>query len=195
MDYAIESGLLAGARQLHSPNQSERPPAAEIDLLVIHNISLPPGEFGGDCVEQLFCNSLDATRHPYFKEIAHLEVSAHLFIDREGRVTQFVPFDQKAWHAGESSFAGKPACNDYSIGIELEGTDYEPFTASQYKALTEVTALLLQAYPRLILDRVVGHSDVAPSRKTDPGPCFDWAGYKAAVQAVMPTGSQTAKKG
>jgi len=191
MDFAIEKGLLRGARQINSPNQSERPAGLEVDLLVIHNISLPPGEFGGNFVEQLFCNNLDKNHHPYFCEIAHLQVSAHLFVDREGLVTQFVPFNQKAWHAGESEFCGKSACNDYSIGIELEGTDFEPFTNSQYEVLTTISALLMQTYPRLILDRIVGHSDIAPARKTDPGPYFDWVKYKAALHEAIQKAVQT----
>lgn len=185
MDYSIENNRLVGARYLHSPNQSERSPAKEIELLVIHSISLPPGEFGSPCVDQLFCNTLDQEQHPYFREIAHLRVSSHLFIDRHGAVVQFVPFDMKAWHAGESSFCGRTNCNDFSIGIELEGTDHEPFTDIQYEVLTRVSAELLRSFPRLILDRIVGHSDIAPGRKTDPGPCFDWIRYRTALQSSI----------
>lgn len=185
MEFSIDNHLLSGARQRHSPNQSERPPTQDIDLLIIHNISLPPGEFGTECVDELFCNRLQADAHPYFAQIAGLQVSAHLFIDRHGVVTQYVPFDKKAWHAGESRFAGRTNCNDYSIGIELEGTDTEPFAEAQYEALVAVSAALLQHYPHLILDRIVGHSDVAPGRKTDPGPCFEWRRYKTALQSLL----------
>lgn len=145
-----------------------------VDLLVIHNISLPPGCYGGGYIEALFDNRLDAAAHPYFRDIASLKVSAHLLIDREGRITQFVPFDKKAWHAGQSCFQGREACNDFSIGIELEGCDDEAFTDDQYESLIEVTRLLMANYPRITLDRIVGHSEIAPGRKTDPGPCFDW---------------------
>lgn len=181
MEFSLQDNLLRGARFLESPNQSERPPGQAVDLLIIHNISLPPGEFGSGCVDQLFCNSLDTTAHPFFSKLTDLKVSAHLLIDREGAVTQYVPFDRKAWHAGESSFCGKTHCNEFSIGIELEGTDTEDFTASQYQALVQITKLLLKEYPCLNLDRIVGHSDVAPGRKTDPGPCFDWERYKSAL--------------
>lgn len=182
MHYAIDSNRLLGARQNDSPNQSERPPGEAISLLVIHNISLPPGKFGTPCVEQLFCNSLDPDSHPYFWEIAHLKVSAHLFIARDGSLVQFVPFDRKAWHAGQSEFCGRSNCNDFSIGIELEGTDNDPFTDVQYAVLADVTMALMQAFPSLILERIVGHSDIAPGRKTDPGPCFDWKRYRALLQ-------------
>lgn len=187
MEYSIEDGRLLGVTQIHSPNQSERSAAEEINLLVIHNISLPPGEFGSEYVTQLFCNTLDPNHHPYFKEIAHLKVSSHLLIARDGRVVQFVPFNMKAWHAGESSFCGRSNCNDYSIGIELEGTDHLPFTDAQYEVLTGVTLALIQAYPCLILDRIVGHSDIAPGRKTDPGPCFDWVRYRSILQNPVQT--------
>lgn len=187
MPYAIDKGRLLGIRQKDSPNQSERPAPAEVSLLVIHNISLPPGEFGTPCVEQLFCNSLNQDLHPYFKEIAHLKVSAHLFIARDGSVVQFVSFDKKAWHAGQSEFHGRANCNDFSIGIELEGTDHMPFTDVQYAVLTEVTNALIQAYPSLILERIVGHSDIAPGRKTDPGPCFDWKRYKSLLRDPIRT--------
>lgn len=183
--FAIDNNLLVGARHLHSPNQSERSAESDIELLVIHNISLPPGEFGTHCVEQFFCNSLDTSQHPFFQEIADLKVSAHLLIDRTGAVTQFVPFDKKAWHAGQSVFCGRDNCNEFSVGIELEGTDNEPFTEAQYQVLTAVSVALMRSYPHLILDRIVGHSDIAPGRKTDPGPCFDWSGYKNAVQRAL----------
>lgn len=177
----INDSLLVGVNYVESPNQSDRSNAHAIDLLVIHNISLPPGQYGTGCVDQLFCNSLDSSKHPFFEEIAELRVSAHLLIDRLGKVTQFVPFFKKAWHAGESVFEGKPNCNDFSVGIELEGTDFEPFTDLQYQSLLVVTKLLLQEYPCLSPDRIVGHSDVAPGRKTDPGPYFDWSRFRQGL--------------
>jgi AmpD protein len=181
MEFSIENNLLSGARLVNSPNQSERPPGNEIDLLIIHNISLPPGEYGTGCIDQLFCNSLPHDAHPYFAEIANLKVSSHLLIDRKGAVTQYVAFDKKAWHAGDSLFCGKSNCNDFSIGIELEGSDFEAFADQQYNSLITVTDLLLMDYPCLNLDRIVGHSDIAPERKTDPGPLFDWNRYRSAL--------------
>ncbi|MCB1649073.1 MAG: 1,6-anhydro-N-acetylmuramyl-L-alanine amidase AmpD [Pseudomonadales bacterium] len=178
----IVDSRLSFARQLPSPNCSERPPGAVVDLLVIHNISLPPGCYGGGNIEALFDNRLAADAHPYFREIASLRVSAHLLIDREGAVTQFVPFDKKAWHAGQSSFRGREACNDFSVGIELEGCDQEPFTDRQYERLIEVSRLLMVAFPHITPDRIVGHSDIAPGRKTDPGPCFDWERLRAGCR-------------
>lgn len=181
MELKIFQHKLVGARQVHSPNHSTRPTGCEIDLLIIHNISLPPGEFGTDCVEALFCNRLDYDSHPYFEGIRGLRVSSHLLINRQGEISQYVPFNLKAWHAGESEFKGRQSCNDYSIGIELEGTDDELFTDAQYTSLIRVTRLLLQEYPNMSVGRIVGHSDVAPGRKTDPGPCFDWDRYKRAL--------------
>lgn len=185
MHYTIDNHLLSGAHQRHSPNQSERLAPDDIDLLIIHNISLPPGEFGTECVDQLFCNELDPGQHPYFEQIADLRVSSHLFIGRGGAVSQYVPFDRKAWHAGKSQFGDRDNCNEFSIGIELEGTDTEAFTDVQYEALVAVSTALFDHYPRLILDRIVGHSDVSPGRKTDPGPCFDWQRYRAALRSVI----------
>jgi N-acetyl-anhydromuramoyl-L-alanine amidase len=182
MKFSIANNLLSGARLLESPNQSERPADTEIDLLVIHNISLPPGEYGNRCIDQLFCNQLDAESHPFFEEIADLKVSSHLLIDRQGGVTQYVPFDRKAWHAGESVYSGRSNCNDFSIGIELEGSDFEAFAEAQYDSLILITNLLLEVYPCLILDRIVGHSDIAAGRKTDPGPFFNWAKVKSALK-------------
>lgn len=177
----INDGVLVGVNYVESPNQSDRSDGQTIDLLIIHNISLPPGQYGTGCVDQLFCNSLDSSKHPFFAEISELRVSAHLLIDRLGNVTQFVPLCKKAWHAGDSAFEGKPNCNDYSVGIELEGTDFEPFTEEQYQSLLCVTKLLLQEYPCLNQDRIVGHSDVAPGRKTDPGPYFDWPRFRKTL--------------
>ncbi|OUS09976.1 N-acetylmuramoyl-L-alanine amidase [Gammaproteobacteria bacterium 54_18_T64] len=172
---------MAGARQCPSPNQGERPVDGEVSLLVIHNISLPPGQFGGGYIEQFFTNVLNADEHSYFAEIAELQVSAHLLIDRRGEVVQFVPLSRRAWHAGDSSFAGCANCNDYSIGIELEGTDVEPYSDAQYQSLVQVSRQLLAAYPALKTERIVGHSDIAPGRKTDPGPAFDWAHFFAML--------------
>ena len=177
----IDQGWLSTATALASPNADPRPDKSDISLLVIHNISLPPGQFGGGHVAELFTNTLDPNTHPYFAEIANLKVSAHLLIDREGVVIQFVPFDQRAWHAGVSAFAGRPACNDFSIGIELEGTDTDPYTYLQYECLVKITQCLIAEYPALSSERVAGHSDIAPDRKTDPGPAFDWARFKALI--------------
>ena len=181
MELAIANDILIGAQLLESPNQNARPDSADIELLVIHNISLPPGEFGSASIKQFFCNDLDCTGHPFYKELLDLKVSAHLLIDRAGQFTQFVPFCNRAWHAGESLFCGRENCNDFSIGIEMEGTDFEPFTDSQYTSLSEVTRLLLGAYPKMGIEKIVGHSDIAPGRKTDPGPFFDWARYKTSL--------------
>ncbi len=175
------SGLLDAARQVSSPNCDERLAGGDIDLLVIHGISLPPAQFGGPYIEQLFTNRLDPAAHPYFADIAHLRVSAHLLIRRDGELVQFVPFNRRAWHAGVSSFCGRERCNDFSIGIELEGTDSTPYTAAQYAQLVAVTRALQQAYPAIVADHIVGHCDIAPGRKTDPGPAFDWAAYRDAL--------------
>ena len=175
------AGLLRGARQCPSPNQDERPDPDDVSLLVVHNISLPPGAFGGPYIDQLFTNRLEPDAHPYFATIRDLKVSAHLCIFRTGAVTQYVPFGRRAWHAGVSRFGGRERCNDFSIGIELEGTDDRPFTARQYQRLIAITRLLLAAYPRLSVPRIVGHSDVAPGRKTDPGPHFDWGRLRAGL--------------
>ena len=181
MNFRVSNHLLLEAIQCPSPNCSDRVDSAKIELLVIHNISLPPGEYDTGCITQLFCNELDANAHPYFAEIENLKVSSHLLISRRGEVTQFVPFDKKAWHAGESIFQGKENCNEFSIGIELEGTDYEPFTDIQYETLIAITNLLLREYPCLNSETIVGHSDIAPGRKTDPGPYFEWGRYRKAI--------------
>lgn len=175
------TGLLHGARFVPSPNFDERPADAGIDVLIIHAISLPPGEFGGDAIEHLFCNALDFSRHPYFRQIDGLKVSAHLLIRRDGQLLQFVPFDKRAWHAGASCCEGRTRVNDFSIGIELEGTDDMPFTEAQYQVLVESSRALMLAYPHITPARVYGHADISPGRKTDPGPCFDWARYRAAL--------------
>ena len=177
----IKDHLLVPCRQLDSPNHGERPIDEEISLLVIHNISLPPGEYGGAFIDDLFCNRLDCSAHPYFDALKDLRVSSHLLIDRAGAITQYVPFNLKAHHAGVSSFAGRDQCNDFSIGIELEGCDDEAFTAAQYAQLAEVTRLLMVSYPGITTDRITGHADIAPGRKTDPGPNFDWAYYQSLI--------------
>jgi len=174
------SGWCHGIRHCPSPNFNARP-QGEISLLVIHNISLPPGQFGTGKVQEFFQNRLVADEHPYFAEIAALQVSAHFLIERDGDVTQFVSCLERAWHAGISKFDGRENCNDFSIGIELEGTDDLPFTEAQYAALIEVIRLLQSAYPGLTLERICGHSDIAPGRKTDPGPAFDWARLRQAL--------------
>ena len=168
------TGLLRPARQCPSPNQDDRPAGVEPELVVLHGISLPPGKFGGAHIEQFFTNCLDRAAHPYFEEICGMHVSAHLLIRRDGEVLQFVPFGRRAWHAGESSFRGRARCNDYSIGIELEGTDDTPYTHAQYAVLAPVLRALFDAWPALDARVVAAHSDVAPGRKSDPGPAFDW---------------------
>lgn len=174
-------GWLDPVKRCPSPNFDQRPLDTEISLLVVHGISLPPGQFGGGYIEAFFSNALPVERHPYFQEIAELKVSAHCLVDREGAVTQFVSFDQRAWHAGRSCFEGRSACNDFSVGIELEGEDLRPYTVAQYTALAELIKLLMARYPALTPERVVGHSDVAPGRKTDPGPSFDWTRLRQAL--------------
>ena len=175
-DYTVnaETGLLSPARLCLSPNRDERPTGKPIDLLILHGISLPPGQFGGDEIEALFLNRLDWDAHPYFGEIRGLEVSAHLLIRRDGEIVQFVPFTERAWHAGESNFRGRSRCNDFSIGIELEGEDETPYDDEQYRVLPHVLQALLQAYPNISPREIAGHCDVAPGRKVDPGPAFDW---------------------
>jgi len=170
-------GLLAGGVYIPSPNCDDRP-AGPIELLVIHNISLPPGEFGGDGVQRLFTNMLDASVHPYYETIAGLKVSAHFFVRRDGRITQFVPCSKRAWHAGESCWQDRSCCNDFSVGIELEGSDAVPFTDAQYISLDQLTKALRAAYP---ICGIAGHSDISPQRKTDPGPYFDWMRYLAGL--------------
>ena len=170
------SFLFEEVRICLSPNFSDRE-ANDISLLVLHNISLPPGKFGGSYVEKFFLNELDPQEDPYFKEIDDLRVSSHLYIKRDGSITQFVPLDKKAWHAGISSFKGRENCNEFSIGVELEGTDEDPYEIAQYTSLIEITMFLMKQYPYLNKDNIVGHSDIAPERKTDPGSSFDWDYY------------------
>lgn len=170
----LASGLLSNARFIPSPNFNYRPPDAMIDMVVIHNISLPPGEFGGPYIDALFTNSIDPTIHPFFAEIVDYKVSCHCLIRRDGTITQYVPFHLRAWHAGVSSFRGRDNCNDFSIGIELEGADEVPYAESQYKVLSDLIIVLQKTYPAITLDRIVGHDTIAPERKTDPGQSFDW---------------------
>lgn len=168
------SGLLREARQVSSPNCDERPDGTQPELIVIHNISLPPQQFGGPWIDALFSNTLDPNAHPYFADIHQLQVSSHLLIRRNGELVQYVPFHKRAWHAGVSNYQGRERCNDFSVGIELEGADEVPYEAVQYNILARVIAVLEQTYPTLSRKRMVGHSDIAPERKTDPGPAFDW---------------------
>jgi AmpD protein len=174
-------GWLAGARRLPSPNFDARPNGEAIELLVIHNISLPPEEFGGPGIIDLFLGRLDAAEHPYYERLRGLRVSSHFLVRRDGELIQFVACARRAWHAGQSQWRGRDRCNDFSIGVELEGADTVPFTEAQYAALAPLTGALLGAYP--IVD-IRGHSDIAPGRKTDPGPCFDWARYRATLAAA-----------
>jgi AmpD protein len=171
-------GWLTQAHQIPSPNHDERPAGVSITLLVIHNISLPPGEFDGSGVVDLFLNRLDHAAHPYYQTLRGLEVSSHFFIRRDGQLIQFVPCEQRAWHAGVSRWRGRERCNDFSIGVELEGTDDSGFTDAQYAELARLTRAIQLRYP--IAD-ITGHSDIAPERKTDPGPSFDWARYRALI--------------
>ena len=166
-----ESGWVAGCRHVCSPNCDERPADARVELLVVHAISLPPGRFGGGDVEALFTNRLDATADPFYPTICGLQVSAHFLIRRDGELVQFVPTRLRAWHAGQSSWRGKPRCNDFSIGIELEGCDEVGFAGAQYERLAALVNVLCRAFP---IEAIAGHSEIAPGRKTDPGPCFDW---------------------
>ncbi len=176
-----DNGWLVPAIKLASPNFGPRPDVSNISLLVVHNISLPPGQFGGAYIESFFLNKLNASEHAYFETISELRVSAHCLIARDGRVTQFVSFFDRAWHAGVSSYQGVEDCNDYSVGIELEGEDNTSYTDQQYQALALVSQLLIKKYPLMSLDRIVGHCDIAPGRKTDPGTAFDWPRYFALL--------------
>jgi AmpD protein len=184
MQIDIDSGLMLGVRQIASPNHDDRPPGVEADLIVVHGISLPPGEFGGPWIDRLFANTLPAEMHPYFAEVCALRVSSHLVIQRDGAVTQYVSFIDRAWHAGTSNYQGREACNDFSVGVELEGTDTLEYESVQYGVLAEIVAALCAAYPRLSPQRVVGHSDISPGRKTDPGPAFDWPRARGQIAAA-----------
>lgn len=183
-----DTGLIEPSNYIPSPNFNERPANTKISLLVIHNISLPPGQFGGHYIQDFFCNNLDHTQHPFFKDLEGLCVSAHLLIDRQGVVSQFVPLHLRAWHAGQSCFQGQTNCNDFSIGIELEGSDHTPYTEQQYTTLAELTVLITHHYPLITEEHIVGHQEIAPDRKTDPGPAFDWIHFRQrclACQASM----------
>lgn len=184
----LATGLLAGARQVLSPHFDERPPGARAELLVVHGISLPPGEFGGPWIDRLFTGTLPAAAHPYFAQIEGLRASAHLLIRRDGQIVQYVPFQLRAWHAGKSEYAGRSTCNDFSIGIELEGADGTPYTDEQYEALARVTLALLRSYPTLSPERIAGHSDISPGRKTDPWENFDWGRYRASLKEPLAPG-------
>jgi AmpD protein len=176
------NGWLTGVRRLPSPNCDDRPAGTDIELLVIHGISLPPGQYGGGYIDRLFTNTLDPEVHPYFRAIGGLKVSAHVVIDRAGDLTQYVPFHRRAWHAGNSHFEGRSACNDFSIGIELEGCDDEPYQAVQYRVLADVATLLMRVWPAIQGNRIVGHAEIAPGRKTDPGPAFDWGYFRSLLR-------------
>jgi N-acetyl-anhydromuramoyl-L-alanine amidase len=172
-------GWLSGVHRIASPNYDHRPPGSTIDLLVIHNISLPPDKFGGPGIAKFFTNQLDTGAHPYYAQLQDVKVSSHFLIRRDGEIVQFVPCRQRAWHAGASSWQGRSRCNDFSIGIELEGSDYVPFTDRQYAALARLTRRLQRVYP---IRSIAGHADIAPGRKTDPGPYFDWPRYRAVIK-------------
>jgi AmpD protein len=182
-----ETGWVVGVRRVLSPNQDERPAGSGLGLIVVHGISLPPGEYGNGWIDRFFCNDLPADAHPYFATIQNLTVSSHVLIARDGTLTQYVPFVRRAWHAGKSQYCGRSACNDFSVGIELEGTDELPYAAAQYRALGGLIAALRRGYPSLRGAEVVGHSDIAPGRKTDPGPAFDWKALERELEAASAT--------
>lgn len=177
MQIDTDTGLLDDCVQCPSPNRDARPDNTPVELIVIHSISLPPGEYGNDSIELFFQNKLDKNAHPYFKEIHQMHVSSHVVIKRNGEIIQFVPFNQRAWHAGKSNFQGRKCCNDFSIGIELEGTDIDSFEDIQYEKLAELTSELQKNYPEII-NNIMGHNDIAPGRKTDPGTGFNWEKFK-----------------
>lgn len=179
----LKNGWLVGVKHVPSPHFDCRPEDEIPSLLVVHNISLPPGEFGGPWIDALFTGTLDPEAHPYFAGIAHLRVSAHCLIRRDGEIVQYVPFDKRAWHAGVSLYQGRERCNDFSIGIELEGTDSLPYTDFQYQQLTSISDALIQVYPA-IANHMTGHCDIAPGRKTDPGPAFDWSRFHHSVEVT-----------
>ncbi len=179
-----KTGLLAEAEQIPSGNCDSRPEGDPIRLVVVHNISLPPGEFGGPYISQLFTNQLEPNAHPYFEDIHQLKVSSHLLIRRDGHLIQYVPFHHRAWHAGVSEYCGQTACNDFSIGIELEGTDELPYEEIQYTRLADVIVELRRCYPDIAKDAITGHSDIAPGRKTDPGPAFNWGHLKQLIRTT-----------
>ncbi|MAH73269.1 MAG: N-acetylmuramoyl-L-alanine amidase [Cellvibrionales bacterium TMED49] len=169
-------------RTIYSPNADDRPNDTDVNLLVIHGISLPPNDFEKNFIDDFFTNRLDFSVHPYFLTIAHLKVSAHLYIDRSGILTQYVPLEKRAWHAGKSSFQGEHDCNNFSVGIELQGSDHVPYTDEQYFRLCNVSRQIIRLYPNITMDRIVGHCDIAPERKTDPGRLFDWSRFRALLR-------------
>ncbi len=175
------TGLLAGVRQVLSPHCDARPPKTLPELIIVHGISLPPNEFGGPWIDRLFTGTLDWDAHPYFRQIEGLRASAHVLIRRDGQLTQYVPFGERAWHAGLSQYRTRSGCNDFSIGVELEGADGTPYTDAQYGHLVELIAALIAAYPSLAAQHIVGHCDVAPGRKEDPWPSFDWPRLRARL--------------
>jgi len=177
----MADGWLPEARRVPSPNWDERPPGISVDLLVVHGISLPPGEFGGTWIDAMFQNRLDPHAHPYFRGIAHLRLSSHLLIRRNGELIQYVDLNKRAWHAGISCFEGRERCNDFAVGVELEGSDDIPYEDMQYRILAETTKKIQARLPAIDLQRIVGHSDIAPGRKTDPGPAFDWQRFGAEL--------------
>lgn len=181
MKIQTENGLLDEAQLILSPNFDNRPPDCPVCLLVIHNITLPPGKFGGPYINQFFCNQLDSTAHPFFETIQHLHVSAHLLIQRNGDIVQYVPFHKRAWHAGKSQYGDRTNCNDFSIGIEMEGTDDTPYEEAQYRALARTTQVLMATYPSITPNNITGHCHIAPGRKTDPGAYFDWVKYQQLI--------------
>lgn len=180
----IINGRITDIKFVNSEHCDERTNENDVSLLVIHNISLPPNQFGGDYVERFFTGRLSANEDPYFESIYEMRVSAHLFIKRNGQIVQFVPFNKRAWHAGVSSFQGKSKCNDFSIGIEMEGADHIPYTDKQYDSLLAVSHLIMHTYPKIHLGSIVGHQDIAPGRKTDPGVSFDWAKYRSQLSSL-----------
>jgi AmpD protein len=175
------TGLLSGVRQVLSPHFDARPAGTVAELLVVHGISLPPGEFGGPWIDRLFTGTLPPEAHPYFRELAAARLSAHALVRRDGAIVQYVPFGERAWHAGASQYRGRSTCNDFSVGVELEGSDDTPYTEAQYQQLAALAAALLTAYASLSAEHIVGHSDIAPGRKTDPGATFDWPRFRALL--------------
>ncbi len=185
---------LPGVRRCYSPNFDQRPAGAEIELLVLHNISLPPDRFGTQCIEAFFCNCLDPDADPYFRTISDLRVSSHFLIDRRGQCTQFVSTADRAWHAGASEYSGRQRCNDFSIGIEMEGADLIPYTQAQYASVAALCATLISQFPKLNANTIVGHSDIAPDRKTDPGDAFEWSYFQELLAQCLDASWQSHAK-
>ncbi|MCZ6777708.1 MAG: 1,6-anhydro-N-acetylmuramyl-L-alanine amidase AmpD [Acidobacteriota bacterium] len=182
MNIDLQRGRVEGAQFSPSPNFDARPKGVPVSLLVVHGISLPPGQFGGPWVEQLFCNCLDLNAHPYFPKIRDLRVSSHLFVRRDASLIQYVSLHDRAWHAGESCFEGQRRCNDFSIGVELEGADDISYEDAQYRSLAALAEALMLAYPDITRERIVGHCHISPGRKTDPGPVFDWEHFNSLIR-------------